>query len=134
MSRSFPRISSASAKFFAFLAACLCSDQVLNLAVKNLFLLLRDDAHHIAESRWISFFIQDTYAFVLVLGFAVELASLTSSKIAEMASAVLKSSSIAASYFATSSIACFLILLLFLLSARLPDTFAIQLFGASPCR
>ena len=35
--------------------------------------------------------------------FAVELASFTSSKIAETASAVLKSSSMAASYFSTSS-------------------------------
>ena len=75
-----------------------------------------------SQSLWISFFIQETYSFVLAPE-TVELESLISSKIAEIASAVLKSSSIAASYFTTSSIAFFWFSCSSAVIAS-PDTFA----------
>ena len=110
--------------FFSRLLSC--GDQLLHLAVQHLCLALGDDSKNIRKLCDGS--CQQLHISLAALpSFAVLLASFTSSKIAETASAVLKSSSIAASEFCDQLIHALLVLLL-CLSQRVAGHLAHKLF------
>ncbi len=93
ISRSCCLISSARAKFFRFAGSLTLFNQSLHVCIQQLFLFLYDQTADIAEGC--DLFFQSLPECLGVLCITAGVGKFTSSKIAAIASAVLKASSIA---------------------------------------